>query len=250
VALAVKGSEDGMKMEICSGVAGPSFTKTALGVGVGAGVGVGVGAGAGVTVMLTLRCTCWPPPVQVKTNVPELFKDETVSLLEVALLPLHRPEAVHDVALAETQVSVVLPPCVSVVGLALKVSVGAGVGAGVTVMLALRCTLPPGPVQESTKLVESASGPTVSVLDVERLPLQPPLAVQDVASVAVQLSWLVPPAVMLLDEAVRVRSGAFGVCGRGALGLFPPPPPPPQPASAANKRIGARQRMRLMKSPL
>ena len=44
----------------------------------------------------------------------------------VASLPLHDPLAVQEVALVELHVSVELPPKVTVMGLALKVTVGRG----------------------------------------------------------------------------------------------------------------------------
>jgi len=42
----------------------------------------------------------------------------------VDLLPDHAPEAVHDAALVADQVSVELPPAVTVLGLALSATVG------------------------------------------------------------------------------------------------------------------------------
>ncbi len=61
-----------------------------------------------------------------------------------ALVPDQAPEAVHDVAFVEDQVSVELAPLVTEVGLALKVTVGTGV---VTVTVADFALLPPAPVQ-------------------------------------------------------------------------------------------------------
>ena len=49
----------------------------------------------------------------------------------VALVPLHPPEAVHEVALVEDQVTVELLPDVMLVGFAENATVGAGVGGGV-----------------------------------------------------------------------------------------------------------------------
>lgn len=62
----------------------------------------------------------------------------------VALLPDHAPEAVQVVALAETQVSVALPPLVIALGPTLRLTVGTGV---FTVTVADCAALPPGPVQ-------------------------------------------------------------------------------------------------------
>ena len=64
----------------------------------------------------------------------------------VASLPDQAPEARHDVALAEVQVTVALPPLVTVLGFALNVTVGAG---AVTETVADCAALPPVPVQVS-----------------------------------------------------------------------------------------------------
>lgn len=48
--------------------------------------------------------------------------------------------------------------------------------------------VPPGPVQASVNDVAVVSGNEASAPEVPRLPLQPPLAVQDVASLVVQAS--------------------------------------------------------------
>ena len=60
--------------------------------------------------------------------------------------PLQLPDAVHVVAFEELQLSVLLPPLVTDVGDADSVTVGAGVDA-VTVTDAVRCVVPPEPVQ-------------------------------------------------------------------------------------------------------
>ena len=60
-------------------------------------------------------------------------------------LPVQAPLAVQDAALPELQVRVEGSPAATVVGLALRASVGAGA----TVTLALRLVEPPAPVQLS-----------------------------------------------------------------------------------------------------
>ncbi len=62
----------------------------------------------------------------------------------IASLPVHPPEAVQDVASVEDQVRVDVPPFFTVVGLAVKVTAGAGV---VTEIDADCTELPPPPVQ-------------------------------------------------------------------------------------------------------
>jgi len=65
----------------------------------------------------------------------------------VALAPDQAPEAVHEVALVAAQVNVDVPPLATVLGLALKLTVGAG---AVTETVADCVALPPAPVQTST----------------------------------------------------------------------------------------------------
>ena len=64
----------------------------------------------------------------------------------VASLPLHPPEAVQAVAFVDVQDRVELLPLAMVLGLALKLTVGAG---EVTVTVADCAALPPAPVQVS-----------------------------------------------------------------------------------------------------
>lgn len=64
--------------------------------------------------------------------------------------PPQPPDPVHVVASVELQVSFELPPAATVVGTAVKVTVGAGVA---TTTSADCDDEPPGPVQVSTKLV-------------------------------------------------------------------------------------------------
>jgi hypothetical protein len=62
------------------------------------------------------------------------------------LVPDQPPEAVHEVALVELQVKVEALPLFTVLGLALKLTVGA---AAVTVTVADCAAVPPVPVQVS-----------------------------------------------------------------------------------------------------
>jgi hypothetical protein len=64
----------------------------------------------------------------------------------VALVPDQPPEAVHEVALVELQLTVEALPFFTVLGLAARVTVGA---AAVTVTVADCVALPPVPVQVS-----------------------------------------------------------------------------------------------------
>ena len=61
-------------------------------------------------------------------------------------LPLQPPDALQAVAFVEDQVSVAVPPFDTVVGAAVKMTVGAGLA---TVTVADREVLPPAPLQVS-----------------------------------------------------------------------------------------------------
>lgn len=69
-------------------------------------------------------------------------------LPETALLPVQAPLARHEAALAADQLSVVEPRYLTVLGVAVKVSVGAGVVVGAATLTFTDFeTLPPLPVQ-------------------------------------------------------------------------------------------------------
>ena len=93
-------------------------------------------------------------------------------------LPDQAPEAVHEVALVEDQVSVAALPLVSVLGLTLSVSVGVG---EVTVTVADCAALPPAPVQVKVYVAFALSAPVDVEPLVAWLPDQAPEAVQEVA---------------------------------------------------------------------
>ncbi len=69
-----------------------------------------------------------PLPLQVRVKVVFAVRDPVDFEPVVASLPDQPPEAVQLVALVEDQVNVALLPLVTVLGDALKVTVGAGVG--------------------------------------------------------------------------------------------------------------------------
>jgi hypothetical protein len=105
---------------------------------VGAADKLTVGAGVGVvTETEALACAVPPAPVQLSVKVVLAFNAPVPWVPETALLPPHPPDAVHDVALMDDQVNVLLPPLLTEVGVAEIVTVGAGVGfVTVTVLLA------------------------------------------------------------------------------------------------------------------
>jgi len=123
----------------------------------------------------------------------------------VASLPLHPPEAVQDVALVDDQDSVELPPLAMVLGLALKLTVGA---AEVTVTVADCAALPPPPVQVRVYVVFALSAPVECEPLVGWLPDQPPDAAQEVAFVVDQLKVELLPLTTELGLAARLTVGA------------------------------------------
>ncbi|OGI62219.1 MAG: hypothetical protein A2W18_10935 [Candidatus Muproteobacteria bacterium RBG_16_60_9] len=100
-----------------------------LGMLVGLALKVSVGGGNTVTVML--RVIAPPAPVQLKSNVLVFASAPVDALAIVAFVPDHAPEAVQDVALVEDQVSVAAFPTNTLVGLALKATIGNEGGCGV-----------------------------------------------------------------------------------------------------------------------
>ena len=85
-----------------------------------------------------------PAQVKVKVLVAELSA-ALVSEPAVARLPLQAPLAVHEVVLRDDQVSTVLAPLVTVVGVAVSVTVGADGELTETEICSLAD--PPGPEQ-------------------------------------------------------------------------------------------------------
>ena len=67
-----------------------------------------------------------PGPVQASVKVAGLVNATVSSLPEVALAPDQAPDAPHETALADDQVSVADPPLVTDVGLAARETVGTG----------------------------------------------------------------------------------------------------------------------------
>jgi hypothetical protein len=83
-----------------------------------------VGPVATPMVMSTERVTLPPEPLHVSVYVPIVVIPLTVWLPEVALPPDQAPEALHELALLEDQLRVLLPPLVTVAGEALSDNVG------------------------------------------------------------------------------------------------------------------------------
>jgi len=101
---------------------------------------------AGVTLTVVL-CDAEPPaPVQASVYCVAAVSAAVLCDPLVASVPLQPPEAVHEVALVDDHVSVEALPLVTVLGDALRVTVGAGF---LTEMVADCAALPPVPLHVS-----------------------------------------------------------------------------------------------------
>ena len=113
----------------------------------------------------------------------------------VAIEPVQPPDAVQAVALLVDQVSVELLPLVTLLGLAVRVMLGA---VAATVTVAVCDAEPPVPVQVSMKFVVAVKVAVLCEPLVANAPFQPPDAVQLCASVVFHDSVTEWPTVMLL----------------------------------------------------
>jgi hypothetical protein len=139
-----------------------------------------------------------------------------------ALDPDHAPLAVQVVALVEDQLSVELPPLVTLVGPAVSDTVGALVE---TVTVADCDAEPPAPVQMSVYFVVAVSGAVLIEPLIGSDPVHPPEAVQEVALVDDQLNVDVAPLTIVLGLADKVMAGAGVVTDTVADCVALPPLP-------------------------
>ena len=197
-----------------------------------------VGICAGPTVTVADWEALPPAPEQLSVYVVVAASGPTTTpvALLVGWVPVQPPEAVQLVALVELHVSVEEPPLATLVGFAVSVTDGGGGGAE-TVTVAVCDALPPGPVQSSVNEVVAVRLP----VDVDPLvgsaPLQPPEAVQPVASLELQVSVEAEPLATVAGFAVSVTVGSGG-------GVEFEPPPEPQAASAVDRASTAPRRPR------
>jgi hypothetical protein len=127
-----------------------------------AGGGGGVLPAVTVTVVLAAAGVVPLAPEQVNVNVLVALSAAVTTLPPVDCAPLQAPDAVHAVALVEVQVSVVVPPVVTLVGLALSETVGEDAG-GVDEggVLEEPPEFPPPPQAASSRLTLSAAPATI-----------------------------------------------------------------------------------------
>lgn len=127
----------------------------------------------------------------------------------MAFVPLQPPEAVQPVALVLVQLRVDELPLVTVVGVALRVTVGT-VGPAATVTVTDCAAVPPSPVHVSVYVVVAAIPVRVSEPVTALAPAQPPDAVQLAALLDDQFSVVEPPLATVVGIAVSVTDGAAG----------------------------------------
>jgi hypothetical protein len=154
----------------------------------------------------------------------------------VALLPVQPPDPVHDVALLEDQVTVDAPLLAMLLGFTLIETVGAEGAEEETETVTDCAAEPPAPVQVSVNFCVALSAALFCAPLVASEPLQPPEAVQEVASLEVQFNVDVPPLATVLGLALSDTIGAEGVTGPSGVEFAGADelPPPLQAASATN----------------
>ena len=143
-------------------------------------------------------------------------------LPEIALLPDHAPEALHELASVDDQLRVEELPLTTEAGLAVSDTVGSG---AVTVTLADALAVPPGPVQVREKLLLAVSMPVACWPEIALLPDHAPEALHELASVDDQLRVEESPLTTELGLAVNDTVGAGGVTVIVADALAVPPSP-------------------------
>lgn len=123
----------------------------------------------------------------------------------IASLPDHACEATQAVALVDDHDSIEALPLATVLGVALKVTVGAG---ELTVTVADCAAVPPVPVQLKVYVAFAVSGAVACDPFTALVPDQPPDAVHAVALVLAQVKVEVLPLATVLGFALRVTVGA------------------------------------------
>jgi hypothetical protein len=160
--------------------------------------------------------------VQARVNTLVVANAPLDWLPEIALLPVHAPEARQEAALVEDQVRVEDPPLAIDVGFAVSDTVGAG---GMTVTVADALAVPPGPVHARVNVLAIVSTPLDWLPEMPLLPVHAPEATQEVASVEDQVRLEAPPLVIDVGLAVSDTVGAGGMTVTVADALPVPPGP-------------------------
>jgi hypothetical protein len=165
------------------------------------------------------------PPVPVHVSEYEVFdvSAPVVWLPLMANVPLQPPDAVQDVALVELQVRVEAAPLTTEAGFAVKEAVGSPRIVTVAVAAVL---VPPAPLHVNEYVVLVVSAPVDWLPLVAFAPANvPPVAVQDVALVELQVSVEVPPLAIVVGFAVSVAVGTGAMATVADAAVLVPPVP-------------------------
>ena len=170
-----------------------------------------VGAAGGCCTVIVAVAELDPPvPLQFNEKLALAVSAPVLCEPLVALVPDQPPDAVHDVAFVADQVSVLEPPLVTVVGLAVKVVTGAlGGGAAPTCTLADPFVVPPRPAQLKVYVCDVCNGPSDCEPLVACRPFQPPEALHFSAALDDHDSTVDPPADTLVGLTAIEMIGAF-----------------------------------------
>jgi len=142
--------------------------------------------------------------LHVRTYVLAAVSGPVVAVPVSALLPDQPPDATQEVAFEVAHCSVALAPLETALGLAVRVTTGAG---EVTDTVVDCVALPAGPLQVSVYVVFAVSAPVDWDPLSGSLPDQPPAATQAVALVLDQFSVDAAPEPTVLGLAFRVTDG-------------------------------------------
>jgi len=179
--------------------------------------------GVGALMETVADCAALPPgPEQVSTYVAPLLRAPVDWEPLTGLLPAQAPEAVHEVALRAFQVSVELSPLATVLGLALRLTVGA---APLTETVADCVALPPEPLQVNVYVALAVIAPEDCVPLSGLLPDQAPEAAQAVTLVEDHVSVEALPELTVLGAALSVIDGGDPETVTVAVCVAEPPAP-------------------------
>jgi hypothetical protein len=169
------------------------------------GLTLNLTTGGSAVTLTVVDCVTKPPgPRQVRSYSVELLRRPVDHVPLVATFPLQPPPAVHCVAFVDFHVSDASEPAPIVDGVATSVKVGV---TAVTTISTDCDAAPPPPVQVSVSSVFAASGAVAALPLVGREPLQPPLAVHELAFVVLHSTSAAAPAGMLLWTALKTTVG-------------------------------------------
>jgi hypothetical protein len=167
-----------------------------------------------------------PTPLQLSVKLVAVVRPVMVSVPFGPRAPLQPPEAMQAGAAAEAEVllddqdSVVLPPLMTVVGLAVSMTVGAST----TATLAVAAAVPPGPAHVSVNAEDEVSPVMTSLPKVGRAPDQLPEAVQLATLVVDHINVVDAPLATVAGEAVMVTVGVGATAMFAVAAAMPPAP--------------------------